>query len=367
MPSSKLRRYLGIVRDIPRLLLRSLVHDPRNVPAVGRRMLRALRHRYLPAEAFEIGLLDPTVPLDAAERTISRSEMVSLQRRLNPMDWEWVLADKGIFYRIAQASGLPVPAMYGLFFREGLGWTAGGKGPALIGEWEEFFLLDCPAQFVVKPTRGVYGSGIRVVLRKEGRFLLHDGSTWDVNGFVRSLLEDPDYAAFVIQEQIHNHEALALLGTGGGVHSLRLVTLAEPGKAARVVAADMKVIVGKNVASNLAHGRPGNLIAEIGLEDGRVRNPIAIDLKRGGYRHVSLHPDTGVDLAGFRIPEWSRIAELAVRAASVFLPIRTVGWDIALTENGPCILEGNVWYDPSLQGVHPDYWAVRYLRGSGTE
>jgi hypothetical protein len=38
---------------------------------------------------------------------------------------------------------------------------------------------------------------------------------------------------------------------------------------------------------------------------------------------------------------------LAERAARTFFPLRTVGWDIALTTDGPALIEGNPFWDPS--------------------
>ena len=38
---------------------------------------------------------------------------------------------------------------------------------------------------------------------------------------------------------------------------------------------------------------------------------------------------------------------LAEQAARAFLPLRTVGWDIAVTPEGPTLIEGNPFWDPS--------------------
>ena len=46
---------------------------------------------------------------------------------------------------------------------------------------------------------------------------------------------------------------------------------------------------------------------------------------------------------------WPEICKLAERIAFDFLPIRTVGWDIAVTPHGLYVLEGNIWYDPANQ------------------
>lgn len=53
------------------------------------------------------------------------------------------------------------------------------------------------------------------------------------------------------------------------------------------------------------------------------------------------HPVTGEQVAGRVLQEWGAIAELALRAHRVFASRVLVGWDIALTPDGPVILEGN--------------------------
>jgi len=360
MIGSTLHRRLGIVIHLPRVFLHALVQYHWDFLGIGKRMVRAFRHRYLPHEAFEIGLLNPNTPLDNVKGTVSRSEMVQIQQRLNPQEWESVLQDKGIFSRICLAAGLPVPALYGLFFQKNAGWTVRGKVPQNSTEWEEFFLRECPEEFVVKPCRGAYGSGIVVVTRHENRFESHDGQSWDAPGLVGKLMGDKEYTSFVIQERLHNHPSLAAMG-GGGVHSFRLVTYVDSGGFAKVVAADMKLIVGRSVVSNLAHGLHGNLIADIERTTGRLKKALIMDVEQGGYREVACHPDSGIALEGFQIPGWEKIVKVAVDAAGFFLPVRTVGWDIALSENGPRILEGNIWYDPSLSGYVSDYWALAYL------
>ena len=43
---------------------------------------------------------------------------------------------------------------------------------------------------------------------------------------------------------------------------------------------------------------------------------------------------------------WKESCQLAIETARNFLPLRIVGWDIAITPNGPSIVEGNAWADP---------------------
>jgi hypothetical protein len=37
---------------------------------------------------------------------------------------------------------------------------------------------------------------------------------------------------------------------------------------------------------------------------------------------------------------------LVFRAARLFLPLRTIGWDVAIAPDGPILMEGNAYWDP---------------------
>ena len=53
------------------------------------------------------------------------------------------------------------------------------------------------------------------------------------------------------------------------------------------------------------------------------------------------HPLTNVELANIKIPNFDSVIKIAKRCALLFPTLRFVGWDIALTDKGPVVLEGN--------------------------
>jgi len=46
-------------------------------------------------------------------------------------------------------------------------------------------------------------------------------------------------------------------------------------------------------------------------------------------------------IVGFKIPNYKEVVALSKKVAKVVKKIRDVGWDIAITKNGPTIIEGN--------------------------
>lgn len=72
-------------------------------------------------------------------------------------------------------------------------------------------------------------------------------------------------------------------------------------------------------------------------DSGKVTVP-AIDKDDVLY---SKHPITGTDIIGFQIPMFEEAVELVKKAAEVIPQVRYVGWDVAISDHGPVLIEGN--------------------------
>ena len=79
------------------------------------------------------------------------------------------------------------------------------------------------------------------------------------------------------------------------------------------------------------------------------------------------HPVTKEKIVGFNIPMFKEAVELVKEAAKVVPEVAYVGWDVAISDNGPVIIEGNSFpgvfqAKPSLlekrEGIIPKYNAV---------
>lgn len=58
--------------------------------------------------------------------------------------------------------------------------------------------------------------------------------------------------------------------------------------------------------------------------------------------HFPDHPDSGIQVEGYRLPGWDQIGPMAGDTLRAFPGIRFAGLDIAITEDGPCVIEINV-------------------------
>lgn len=54
-----------------------------------------------------------------------------------------------------------------------------------------------------------------------------------------------------------------------------------------------------------------------------------------------VHPVTGIPLRGFQIPHWQELLRTVTEAAALIPEIGYIGWDVAITEDGVVLIEGN--------------------------
>lgn len=140
----------------------------------------------------------------------------------------------------------------------------------------------------------------------------------------------------LIQEQLRNHPALAALAPGA-LGTVRVLTLRGEDGVVRVVLAVAKIPTG---TAPTDHMRLGGVAAPVDLATGRL-GPALAKAKETFVARCERHPDTGVPIEGFQLPCWEGVTRLAVSVHEALGPIVCVGWDIAILESGPVIIEGN--------------------------
>ena len=54
-----------------------------------------------------------------------------------------------------------------------------------------------------------------------------------------------------------------------------------------------------------------------------------------------IHPVSNIKYDNYKIPFFKEITELCTKAAARFNQTNVIGWDVAITDKGPLIVEGN--------------------------
>lgn len=144
----------------------------------------------------------------------------------------------------------------------------------------------------------------------------------------------------IVEEYVVQHEEMLRLSPGA-VNTLRIVTVSSssfeiPGTDSHVAVAysSLRIGGGKAVVDNF---HQGGMVAGVGLEDGIIETR-AVDMDMNIFE---THPMTGVQIKGFKIPYFKEAIDMVVEICEKKKIDGYIGWDMAITENGPVIIEVN--------------------------
>jgi hypothetical protein len=336
-------RALGQARDLVRAThAASRAHRASPVEVVRRARSLRVHGGFEYAEALGLGLLDPALGERERSRQVSRHATVEAQARLNPAGVTPISGEKAIFYPYCAVAGIPTPRLFGIVDSAGVGWNHLLDAPIGPGGLEDFLARDLPGEFVVKPSGGYHGKGVRA-LRREGGLLTGAGWSGTPGALAALIRDDAEFPVWVAQERLHDHPALARLVGGDTLQTLRVVTLVADDGSVEILYAVLRLAIGGGDSDNFLRGTSGNAVSEVRVADGRL-GPLTLARPDGcGFERRTAVPGSGVRVDGAELPLWESVVALVRESAPALLPARTIGWDIAVTPAGPLVIEANMF------------------------
>jgi len=189
----------------------------------------------------------------------------------------------------------------------------------------------------VKPVRGTGGSGAERWDHRENGFSEPHAGLLTERELLARLAARSRRRPILLQPRIENCAELSAINNGA-LSTLRIVTCLDERRRPEVVAAVMRMAIGDNHRVDNFHA--GGIAAAVDLDHGALgpASDLGMDARLGW---VDRHPDSGAQITGRTVPWWREACALAERAHRVFDDRTIVGWDIAPTEDGPIIVEGN--------------------------
>ncbi|WP_018881030.1 sugar-transfer associated ATP-grasp domain-containing protein [Thioalkalivibrio sp. ALE30] len=307
------------------------------------------RYRYLASRGFSAreirlwGLMNPGLGRRALEQYVSKREMLKIQARHSPVGHAALLEDKAVFYRYCHELGLPVPQTVAFLSRD-LVRFPDSLEPLSSEDMPNALNREEGRELILKPANGVYGAGIRRFRVVEG-WLQEGERILDLGDLLGELKGQTRY---VLQRRLDNHPSIADWTGLETVQTVRIATAmpASPGSSPKLISAFWRSVVTNADNDNFNYGDTGNLRARLDLLSGRILRVVRASPSGIGLEEVENHPNTGSQLVGRTLPHWEETRRLALAAAQAFYPIRLIGWDVAITPQGPVLIEGNYWFDP---------------------
>lgn len=175
-------------------------------------------------------------------------------------------------------------------------------------------------RFIYKPLTEHSGRGIEMVSARQT----------DLNAFLDRATADGHRG--VVEELIEQGTEAAAMHPGS-VNSVRVTTFTI-GQEMHIIRALWRIGAGGAFVDNAG---AGGMYAGIDARHGFVETD-AVTYKGA---HYNIHPDTGVQIVGYRLPEWDKALRLLHEMATHVEGATLVSWDIAYSRKGWLMVEAN--------------------------
>ena len=207
----------------------------------------------------------------------------------------------------------------------------------------EEFSKEYDGSYFCKVLDGECGKGIFTLELKNGDVVVN-GEQKNVK-YLDELFKSAQY---LIQERAVQHSEMSRLYPGS-LNTIRLVTIKNK-KDGKIIVFPSNLRIGAHGAF-VDNGSQGGIGVGVHLDSGKL---FEYGLQKPPYgTKTKTHPDTGVVFADFTIPFFNEAKEQALYLHSKLDGIYSIGWDIAITEDGPLFIEGNDnWELQAIQRTH---------------
>ena len=197
------------------------------------------------------------------------------------------------------------------------------------------FLQENP-DVIAKPLEGSSGVGIARYTEKDfkGR----------EEAFQQELL---DKGIGILEQRLIQHDKMMEM-CPTSVNTVRIATLLGDKKQG-VVYAFLRIGIGA-VMDNVDCG---GMAARVDLDTGKL---LTVGADKAGNTYET-HPITGTKIVGFEVPYFKEAMDLCLRAAQKVPQMGFIAWDVAITNAGPCFIEGNSFPShavPQFAAHYPD-------------
>jgi hypothetical protein len=245
----------------------------------------------------------------------------------SPLHTAEYLSDKAKFAVRCREFGLAaVPA---LLIAEKGRISAMDGGPPALPEVDLFF----------KPLRGNGGRGAELWKHEGGgRYRSAQGDVLIAPQLLERLRTLSRRESYVVRPRVVNCRHIADL-SNGALTTVRVVTCRNESARCEVTNAVFRMAQAGAIVDNF---HAGGIVSKVDIGSGRLGPAVEGGFMGSGTRWHERHPTTGAPIAGRQLPFWPEVMELARRAhESAFADHAIIGWDIALLEDGPSLVEGN--------------------------
>jgi putative polysaccharide biosynthesis protein len=287
----------------------------------------AMRHNILPAQYYAYALWLPERRMKI-DNYLYCHEAARIFKLINEPLQNDPIGDKLAFWETCEVHAIPSPPVLAAFAPSGkLLEFQSGQPPEL--------------DLFVKPRVGLAGDGTERFRWRGGVFESECGRHLGRQGLVDHLAARAvnEKRTLLVQPNLSNHPNLRVQ-TNGALATARLVT--GHSTDGNIVAIFGLIYFARSDRITVQHGR----VALIDVESGRLV-PAPLEDSKGGR-----NSNPQADQCDLMLPDWQAAVQHAKAAHRACTNIAFVAWDIAFTNHGPMLLEGNAnWTADEYQSL----------------
>lgn len=258
---------------------------------------------------------------------------------LNPSRYAVLAKDKYMSHLLLEKANIPTPELYAYYHPE----MGNSDYNSLRRDLESKKVTSC----VIKPAvDGAHGAGVFVC--KELNYIQDDIIITKSKGeqlSLRDFFKKNKSTSWLFEEIVVQSDQIGRINRSS-VNTVRFMTALYPDDDVKVYATWMKFGRAGSDIDNAGGG--GNVDCAVNLETGECYN-VSLFNSFTDVLRCDNHPDSGERISGLRIENWNQIKKCLCDYQARIPQLKVIGWDVALTENGPVIIEINNYWDTTGQ------------------
>ena len=285
-------------------------------------------------EYVQFGLDDPALSDAERRRFLTETLHWPIVHRCCDMTWIATTEDTWLCARFLEHSGIAMPRTLAVIDRA-IRTYPGTRTIRTAAELRDFLCANVRDDSPVfgKENRGMMGFGVFLVLEADRERLRLEGEGWfTYEDFLDELVGD---TAYILQPVERNHPFFERYTNH--LATVR-VCMFHTREGPKILFTVLKIPGMSNISDHF--WRKGNLACDVDPSTGVIRRARSKD-PLGTTDYVD-HPETGARLVGETVPRWADVLNLALKCSENFVPIRYQSMDVAITPDGPLLVEINV-------------------------
>ena len=244
-----------------------------------------------------------------------------------------ILRDKSLFAIFGEYWGIPIVRTFGIY-ENGIISKENGESFDFL----EYLNLHNEFHLFIKPLDDECGKGIFCIDKKGEKITINDIES-DLE-LVKHYLKDLDNKKYLVQDRLIQHDKINNI-YANSINSLR-ITVKDQNNIPVFFDSLLRIGANGNIVDNWAKGG-----IAVGISpNGTLR---AQGFFKPSFGKIAYeHPNTKTRFEGFEIPYYKEAIDVCIAYHKKIKGIATIGWDVAITKDGPVIIEGNDNYEISL-------------------